>query len=102
MKKKKNVFALIGNDGCGKSTILKELQKDEYFGDYDFIWARWKPYFLKPLYKAINKGGYEKVKTQGELNSDYSKKKSLKDKLFKNAFIRAIWLKGNIEFIIKS
>lgn len=86
-------YALLGIDGCGKSTILDKMKEDEFFKNYHFLWVRWKPYFLRPLYKAINKGKYEKITEQKELNSDYNKKSSLKRKIFKSSFVKTMWLK---------
>lgn len=85
--------ALLGIDGCGKSTILEKMKGDETFQNCRFLWMRWKPYFLRPLYKLLNKGKYEAIREQSELNTDYKKKSSLKKKLFRNPLIRNIWLK---------
>lgn len=84
--------ALLGIDGCGKSTILDLMQEDLNFKDYHFVWVRWKPYFLKPLYKLVNKGKMTS-NNQDELNSEYIRKSSIKSKLFKSNVVKKTWLK---------
>lgn len=86
-------IAFLGIDGCGKSTVLKYLKDDSFYSNYVFLWVRWKPSLLKPFYKLINKGNYEKSLSQDELNNEYNKKSNLKKKIFKSKIIRSVWMK---------
>ncbi len=87
MNKKK--IALVGMDGSGKSANLNLLKQDKEFAKYLFLWVRWEPYLLKPLYNILNK----KQKTASiSLDESYKKKDSLKAKIFKNGFVRSLWL----------
>ncbi len=88
-------IAFIGIDGCGKSTILELLSNDKDFEKYKMLWCRYKPYFLRAFYKAYNHGDYDtgKVPSKDVIESNYNKSKGLKQKIFKYAFMRWLWLK---------
>lgn len=90
--------ALIGLDGCGKSTQIDKMKKDKLFSKYKFIWCRWKPTLLKPIYLLLSK----KIKNsdnrpidlnKDKLNHDYRAKAVIKNKLFSNKLIRISWIK---------
>lgn len=85
----RKMVSLVGMDGSGKSANLNLMKQDEDFEDFLFLWVRWEPYLLKPLYNILNK----KQKTVSiSLNESYKKKDSLKKKIFKNKMVKAIWL----------
>lgn len=91
MKRKK--YALIGLDGSGKSTNIEKMKNDEDYHDYSFIWVRWKPLILRPLYYILNKRIQRHSTYESDsLNEEYKKKKGIKDKIFKNKIIKKMWL----------
>lgn len=85
--------ALLGLDGCGKSSILEKLKSDEKFNNYDFIWSRWKPKMLKPLYKIFAKKTITSNQTDDKKEKIYKKNFGLKKKIFKSNLIKKFWLK---------
>lgn len=99
-------IALIGLDGCGKTSNIEKLQLDPAFSNYKFIWARWKPTLLKPIYLLMGKkisrdsrsvgigvsADGEAGSRQVELTADYNAKANLKDRVFRNPVIRQIWM----------
>jgi len=106
MKKKR--IALIGLDGSGKSANINNMKVDSDYLDFNFVWVRWKPMLLKPVYILLNKkidtrnnAAYmktknqqdmKKVQSQEELNKSYNSKYSIKKKIFKSPVIRALWI----------
>lgn len=90
--------ALIGLDGSGKSANLDLLKKDSSFSDVEFLWVRWEPTLLKPLYNILKKR--EKKENTGKItsgerttiNSSYQSRKATKSKVFSNPVIRRGWL----------
>lgn len=89
MQDKRKLTAMVGMDGSGKSANLSLLKKDPDFSEYAFLWVRWEPYLLKPLYRAVNKTN--KTDTVS-LNDSYQKKAGVKKRLFKSTFVRNLWL----------
>lgn len=83
-------FALIGLDGSGKSTYINKMKQDSQCNGYEFIWVRWNPFLLKPLYMLLE----TKLKNQKttETKMQYGAKKKLKQKIFKNPIIRGGWM----------
>ena len=95
----KDRVALIGLDGSGKSANIDLMKKDTGYSDYDFLWVRWKPTLVKPLYKIIgNKAGKKSTdkpenadnNDREKLRAEYDKKKALKKKEKK---LLKMWLK---------
>lgn len=98
--------ALIGLDGSGKSANIDIMKKDDDYSSFSFLWVRWKPTLLKPLYKAmgnrVKKGKKSEVVEeeqnaknsveQQELRDEYNKKKNLKKKIFSNPIVCALWI----------
>lgn len=100
--------ALIGLDGSGKSANIDEMASDEEFVDYDFIWVRWKPKLLKPVYwllgrkikKFKNSMRNEKIQEevqsslgeQEKLSAEYKQKSQIKEKIFRSSIIRGTWI----------
>ena len=90
--------ALIGLDGSGKSANLELLKKDSSFSDVEFLWVRWEPTLLKPLYNILNKREKNRktqVEPSGErptIDSSYQSRKAIKSKVFSNPLIRRGWL----------
>lgn len=85
--------ALIGLDGSGKSANISAMKNDIDYAGYQFVWVRWKPTLLKPAYwilekKVTNKNSDEKKK----MNAEYHTKSGMKEKIFKNPIIRAVWM----------
>ncbi len=97
----KDRVALIGLDGSGKSANIDLMKKDTGYSDYDFLWVRWKPTLVKPLYKIIgNKAGKKSTdkpenadnNDREKLRAEYDKKKALKKKIFKSPFVKGAWI----------
>lgn len=97
--------ALIGLDGSGKSANIGKMKSDRDYSQYSFLWVRWKPTLLKPAYmlldrKVKNAKTEEKRDNASEkssagqkaLQKEYKAKSGLKDKVFKNPAIRAVWM----------
>lgn len=94
--------ALIGLDGSGKSANIEKMKRDSDYSDYNFLWVRWKPTLLKPVYMLMEKKVSDKNKNikmnvqvdgkcgvkQAELNADYNTKAGLKGKIFRNPIMR--------------
>ena len=86
---KRKLVAMVGMDGSGKSANLNLMKNDKEFANTLFLWVRWEPCLLKPLYSILNK----KQKTNSiTLNESYCKKSSTKKKLFKSGIVRNLWL----------
>lgn len=84
-----SLIAIIGMDGSGKSANINLMKEDLSFSNYHFLWVRWEPCILKPLYNIVNK----KSKTDTEtLNQSYNRKLEIKKKIFKNILVKNIWL----------
>jgi thymidylate kinase len=103
MKEKGQRVALIGLDGSGKSANINKMKTDADYSDYKFVWVRWEPTLLKPAYWILSKKMVQnKVikapvdgktgEVQEKLNADYHAKLGMKEKIFKNSFIRSIWM----------
>lgn len=109
MEKRRKRIALIGLDGSGKSANIDKMKIDVDYKDYNFLWVRWEPTLLKPLYKLLNKKvkSDKKIETkeqsgnenflkdseeQKALNSEYNKKSVLKEKIFKNKAVCSVWM----------
>lgn len=97
MKKTNSHIALIGLDGSGKSANIDIMKKDGDYSDYNFLWVRWEPTLLKPLYSILNKkvkssDEQKNVSEKQELDEQYNKKSGLKEKLFKNPIVCSAWL----------
>lgn len=103
MRKKYQRIAIVGLDGCGKSTNIDEMKKDSFYQDYEFLWVRWEPTLLGPLYAIMNKsikkddaiskeGSADNKASRDSINKDYSKKSQLKKKIFSNPIIRFMWM----------
>lgn len=106
MKNYKRV-ALIGLDGSGKSANIDKMKLDKDYSRYSFMWVRWKPTLLKPAYMLLDRK-VKKSKTEDKpqkdnalekntaeqkvLQKEYKTKSGLKDKVFKNPVIRAVWM----------
>jgi thymidylate kinase len=96
----KDRVALIGLDGSGKSANIDLMKKDSRYSGYEFMWVRWKPTLLKPLYKLIgNKTSAKKSQTTAreegsreQLRAEYDKKKALKKKIFRSPFVKKAWI----------
>jgi len=96
---KKGRVALIGLDGSGKSANISLMKQDAAYSDYDFIWVRWKPTLLKPLYKLIGGKAKTNAKAKTEpdenrsgLKSEYNRKAGMKKKIFKSGIVRNAWI----------
>ena len=99
-------IALIGLDGSGKSANIDKMKLDSDYSDYKFVWVRWKPTLLKPIYllmekkvSNINTNVDKNVKVDGksgekqaEMNADYNAKSGMKGKIFRNPVIRNAWM----------
>lgn len=90
-------IALIGLDGSGKSANLDIMKKDRDYSDYHFLWVRWSPLILKPLYIIMNKRtkktiDFDVSKERDEINQMYSNKVKIKERIFKSSIVRAIWI----------
>lgn len=86
---KRKMAALVGMDGSGKSANLSLMKEDIDFADDLFLWVRWEPFLLKPLYKILNK----KQKSESiTLNESYQKKDGVKKRIFKSKIVRMLWL----------
>ncbi len=74
------------------------MKKDSDYKDYDFMWVRWKPTLLKPLYKIVNKkssNGGNKTAEKTErvaIKQEYEAKAGIKKRIFKSPFVRKMWL----------
>lgn len=92
MKKKygSKRIALIGLDGSGKTTQIKEMKQSKYLENYYFVWVRWKPFFLKPAYWFLNFKLKRKKITH--INKSYQTKTELKNHIFKNSVVRTVWM----------
>ena len=91
-------IALIGLDGSGKSANISLMKNDSDFKSFKFMWVRWKPILLKPAYFILNKKSGKRKSAVSEntreyLNAEYANKAGIKKKIFKNLFIKRIWLK---------
>lgn len=97
--------ALIGLDGSGKSTNIEKMKRDLDYAGFEFVWARWKPTLLKPIYMLVEKQVSRKneninknikiegkQKKQAELNANYNTKAGFKKKIFKNPLMREVWM----------
>lgn len=93
--------ALIGLDGSGKSANMNIMKDDKEYSSFNFLWVRWQPSVTMVLYKIKHRNDVVGVRQDSEagkkkqvaLNKEYSRKKKIKDKLFKNAVIRKLWMK---------
>lgn len=103
MKKKGKRIALIGLDGSGKSANIDKMKTDSDYSNYKFVWVRWKPTLLKPIYWLLNKkmaqnkliketADEKSDELQKKLNTDYKVKLGMKEKIFKNSIVRGIWI----------
>lgn len=90
MKKKPVRIALLGIDGSGKSTHLNRMKSDPIFADFDFIWLRYSPALLKPLYSLLKKKE-KKEGVSGKLEEEYKERTGKKKKIFKSPFMRFLW-----------
>ena len=82
------------------------LWRNSDYSDYNFLWVRWKPTLLKPVYMLMEKKVSDKNKNikmnvqvdgkcgvkQAELNADYNTKAGLKGKIFRNPIMRGTWM----------
>lgn len=98
--------ALIGLDGSGKSANIDKMKLDSDYSDYSFVWVRWKPTLLKPIYLLMEKKISKKKKNidsntdmddkknekQAELNTEYNIKSGLKERIFGNVIVRNTWM----------
>ena len=85
--------ALIGLDGSGKSANISAMKNDIDYVGYQFMWVRWKPTLLKPVYWILEK----RVKSrdsdeQKKINAEYHAKSGMKEKIFKSGIIRGVWM----------
>ena len=55
--------ALIGLDGSGKSANIEKMKQDSDYSDYNFLWVRWKPTLLKPVYMLMEKRYLIRIRT---------------------------------------
>ena len=90
-------IALIGLDGSGKSANLEIMKMDKDYSSYQFLWVRWSPVLLKPLYYILNKKvkknvKIDKSKERDELKQTYANKEKAKSKVFSYASVRVIWM----------
>ena len=93
-------IALIGLDGSGKSANINLMKKDEQYKDFEFLWVRWQPSITLLLYKlkhrndvtGARKNDESGQKKQNKLKAEYSKKSAMKNKLFKTALVRRLWM----------
>lgn len=93
-------IALIGLDGSGKSANINLMKKDEDYKNFDFLWVRWQPSITLLLYKIKHRNDVTGKRQDDEngrqkqkkLTNEYSKKKEVKGKLFKHAFVRNLWM----------
>ncbi len=93
MKKKAKRIALIGLDGCGKSAQINLLKANEEFKDFKFVWARWSPFLLKPLYAILNRKNKSQNSRESGISQVEKEKNQKKKKLFSSPFIRWCWEK---------
>ena len=88
--------ALIGLDGSGKSANIELLRSDPAFSKCRFIWVRWKPLLLRPVYKLLDRHGRKAMGQCGGVGkkegADYAYRKGLKEKVFRSPVIRMIWM----------
>lgn len=92
-------IALIGLDGSGKSANLSIMKEDESYRGYKFLWVRWSPVLLKPIYLIMNRKVNSDVSSKdgdeqerSELNQSYEIKANAKKKIFRNPVVRAVWM----------
>lgn len=101
-------IALIGLDGSGKSANINKMKKDIAYREYSFVWVRWQPKLLRPIYWLLEKKiknskenfteMFQKCQVQKlsneqkKLNEEYNKKSGIKEKIFKNPIIRRVWM----------
>ena len=97
-------YVLIGLDGSGKSSNIDKLKQDPLFRNYSFVWVRWEPKLLRPLYRIIHKKtNRENADTRESQNhtpqderakagAAYSQKQSLKKRIFSNRFFGKVWM----------
>ena len=88
--------ALIGLDGSGKSANIELLRSDPTFSKCRLIWVRWKPLFLRPVYKLLDRHCRKAVGQHGAAgkrdSADHVLRKDLKEKVFRSPLIRRIWM----------
>jgi thymidylate kinase len=82
-------IALVGLDGSGKSANINLMKQDHDFGQYHFVWVRWKPFLLKPAYWILKRSLSKK---KSGAHDHVAEKTGLKNRLFKNSFVRQIWM----------
>jgi len=83
---KKIFICIAGIDGSGKSTAAIGFSRLN--NTFKYVWARWKPFFLSPFVKIVNKINKEK----DDFEQVYNNKKNKKKRLLKNTFVKDIWL----------
>lgn len=87
--------ALVGLDGCGKSTNIDRMKQDEDFQGFGFLWVRWEPTLLAPAYWILNRKVRKKENHEDQrqqLNGEYGQKSKVKGRVFRNPIVRHIWL----------
>ncbi|MBR4260889.1 MAG: hypothetical protein IKQ33_02910 [Clostridia bacterium] len=92
--------ALIGLDGSGKSANINLMKKDNDYKDFDFLWVRWQPSVTLLIYKLkhrkdvvdVRKSDESGKRKQNKLSKEYSKKASIKGKIFKVPLVKKIWM----------
>ena len=91
--------ALIGLDGSGKSANIEQLQKDPDFAAWKFVWVRWKPMILSPVYwllQSLERKKFQEKETfissQENRSVSYRSRNQIKKKLFHSGLVRRIWM----------
>jgi len=83
-------IALIGLDGCGKSTNIALMKKDPDYCRFRFVWVRWVPIMLRPAYWLLKMTNNKKGSHPLDKNTE---KTRLKRKIFqKHPIICHLWL----------
>ena len=85
-------YALMGLDGSGKSTILELLKQDPRFGGFSFVWVRWEPKLLKPLYRRLHGKKAERSEERPTAAARYGEKQQLKKRIFSDPLVGRLWL----------
>ena len=99
MKSGKRIV-IMGIDGSGKSSIIKRLLDNNREKKFYYVWLRYRPTLLGPLYKILKKKETKIFKKEAgggsELEKSYQNRSQWKKKLFKNQFVKGIW--GGLTF----